>query len=136
MFIEQNDDYSKKTTFEHEENGKQESSPLEENNLSELDLVLSKSKSENNMLEEEITDFKERPGYKIKRSNGFDEKVNDKLNFDTSLSKNKFVDPELWRQLQNILNNKKVNIFAERIKKYIPEKEASYLIDKLLKNEN
>ena len=134
MFIEQNDDYSKKTTFDHEENGKQENSPLEENNLSEFDLVLSKSKSENNMLEEELTDFKEKHGYKIKRSNGFDEKVN--LNFDSSLSKNKFVDPELWRQLQNILNNKKVNIFAERIKKYVPEKEASYLIDKLLKNEN
>lgn len=134
MFIEQNDDYSKKTTFDHEENGKQENLFLEENNLSDFDLILSKSKSDNNMLEDEVTDFKEKPSYKIKRSNGFE--MNDKLNFDSSLSKNKFVDPELWKLLQNILNNKKVSVFAERIKKYLPEKEASHLIDKLLKNEN
>ena len=100
---------------------------------------LSKSRSERELatLEEES---EHDPNYKIKKNLS----VNSDVDNDRGLAKSgekdfvpnsKFVDQELWRTLLPYANGKRILSFVERMKKNLPENEANYLIEKLMKSD-
>lgn len=100
---------------------------------------LSKSRSERELasLDEES---EHDPNYKIKKNLS----VNSDADNDKCLSKSgekefvptsKFVDQELWRSLLPYANGKRIMSFVERMKKNLPENEAIYLIEKLMKSD-
>ena len=101
---------------------------------------LSKSRSEREFvsLDEES---EHDPNYKILKKNV---SANSDADNDKGLAKsgekdfvpnNKFVDPELWRSLLPYANGKRIISFVERMKKNLPENEANYLIEKLMKSD-
>lgn len=100
---------------------------------------LSKSRSERELasLEEES---EHDPNYKIKKNMSANSDVDNDRGLAKSGEKelvptNKFVDQELWRSLLPYANGKRIISFVERMKKNLPENEANYLIEKLMKSD-
>jgi len=81
------------------------------------------------------------PNYKIKKNLSLnmdlenDNKLLGKNHEKDIVPNSKFVDQELWRSLLPFVNGKKAVVLVDRMKKSLPEKEASYLIEKFLKGE-
>lgn len=102
---------------------------------------ISKSKSDIVSLEDDSEISVNDPNYKIKKNLSLNQELeNDSKALDKSIDKefvpnNKCIDQELWKSLQPFVNGKKISVLVERIKKGLPEKEANYLVEKLLKIE-